>query len=330
MTISRKDRRFSVVVPVFNKERFVRAALLSVLGQSYRPFEIIVVDDGSVDGSVAAIADLVSGSVRVVTQTNAGPGAARNRGVAEAGGDWVAFLDADDLWLDNHLATLSELTDAFPAAKIVSTAFERVPLGSAVRPTTVRETLGYTLNFFSEQALREAVWTSSVGVRRRAFLSIGGFKNIMPGEDTELWIRLALNHPMACTRKVTALYTVGTDGLMDQHARGDRSSHTLLGGPVFATLDRALADPHYSRMHDDIQRFRESLIVRKAKHALFAGDPRRARAALALLTLPRSARERGYRILAALPGPVLRRAIGTASRLKNWSRRNIHKPSITR
>lgn len=92
----------SCIVPVFNGERYLGQALDSILGQTYRPIEVIVADDGSTDGS-RAIAERHGGAVRWVSQSTAGPAATRNLGAREARGDLLAFLDADDLWTPEKL-----------------------------------------------------------------------------------------------------------------------------------------------------------------------------------------------------------------------------------
>jgi len=89
--------QISCIVPVYNGERYVKEALDSILAQTYRPIEIIVVDDGSVDGTAGVVASY-GDQVKYVRQPNAGPAAARNRGVSKAQGEFIAFLDADDLW----------------------------------------------------------------------------------------------------------------------------------------------------------------------------------------------------------------------------------------
>ena len=96
--------RVSVVVPLFNKERWVRRALDSIAAQTFGDFEVIVVDDGSTDKSAAVVAEYADPRFRLIRQTNAGPGAARNRGLREAVAEYVAFLDADDEWLPDYLA----------------------------------------------------------------------------------------------------------------------------------------------------------------------------------------------------------------------------------
>jgi glycosyltransferase involved in cell wall biosynthesis len=104
----------SVIVPAFDAERYLRDAVVSVLTQRHDPIEIVVVDDGSTDGTLA-LAERLGPPVRAISQRNAGPGAARNRGVEASRGAWLAFLDADDLWLprkiERQLAALAEAPD---------------------------------------------------------------------------------------------------------------------------------------------------------------------------------------------------------------------------
>jgi glycosyltransferase involved in cell wall biosynthesis len=104
---ARPEPRISVVIPVFNRERTIGCAIESVLGQATPPAEILVVDDGSTDGT----ADVIAGygdRVRYLHQPNAGASAARNNGVARAASPWVAFLDSDDQWLDDHLGRMAD------------------------------------------------------------------------------------------------------------------------------------------------------------------------------------------------------------------------------
>ncbi len=93
----------SCIVPVFNGERYLAEALESIFAQTHRPIEIIVIDDGSTDGTPDVAARFKS-SIKYIRQTNAGPPAARNRGLSEAESDFIAFLDADDLWHPEKLA----------------------------------------------------------------------------------------------------------------------------------------------------------------------------------------------------------------------------------
>src|SRR5262249_7159571 len=94
-TSTEKSLRVSIITPLYNKAPYIRRTLDSVAAQTFRDFELIVVDDGSTDGGERLVADYVDERVRLIRQPNAGPGAARNRGIAEARGELLAFLDAD-------------------------------------------------------------------------------------------------------------------------------------------------------------------------------------------------------------------------------------------
>ena len=107
----------SVIIPAYNAEAFLREAAASVLGQEYRPLEVIVVDDGSTDGT-AQVAAGFGEAVRSLRQTNAGPAAARNRGITAARGEVFAFLDADDVWTDGALGAQMVFLASNPSAGI--------------------------------------------------------------------------------------------------------------------------------------------------------------------------------------------------------------------
>src|SRR5947209_3795753 len=103
--------RVSVIIPLYNKAPYVRRTLDSVRAQTFADYEVIVVDDGSTDGGAAVVEGFGDPRFRLIAQPNAGPGAARNRGLAEAGGEFVAFLDADDEWLPTFLERSLALLD---------------------------------------------------------------------------------------------------------------------------------------------------------------------------------------------------------------------------
>lgn len=107
----------SVIIPVFNAEFFLKEALLSIIGQKYTPLEILVVDDGSTDNSTEIAHDFPG--IKLFSQPNAGPGAARNRGVRESSGEYLAFLDADDLWLPEKLNTQVSYLKSHPETSLV-------------------------------------------------------------------------------------------------------------------------------------------------------------------------------------------------------------------
>ncbi|MCA9056709.1 MAG: glycosyltransferase family 2 protein, partial [Planctomycetaceae bacterium] len=142
-----------VVIPVFNGERFLEQAIASVLDQSLVPAKVLVVDDGSTDSS-REIAMRFGNPVSCLAQANQGPSAARNRGIAAASSEWVAFLDADDYWMPGRLERMLDVVERNPDVDFVYTGLTRIAAdGSeeplrAVSPDRIRERLRYDCPIF--------------------------------------------------------------------------------------------------------------------------------------------------------------------------------------
>src|SRR4051794_35884286 len=170
--------KISVVIPAFNAADTIDVAIRSALGQTYRPLEIIVVDDGSTDAT-ASVAARFGRYVTLVRQTNQGAGQARNTGANTAAGDWLAFLDADDAWLPQKLEKQVALTRD-PRVGVVS-ARARAKSGTSLGPY-------FHLNDLWKH---NDIITSSVLVRRSTFELLGGFCASSYCEDYHFWLRLA-------------------------------------------------------------------------------------------------------------------------------------------
>jgi len=271
--------RFSVVVPLYNKQAHIAATLASVADQTYAPFEVIVVDDGSTDGSVSKVLAAALPGMRIVAQANAGPACARNRGIAEAAGDWIAFLDADDLWLPDHLETLAGLIDAYPAADVVSSGYvraRRIDMPDILSRRRPRQPFGL-VDFLNDHQL---VHTSVVAVRAATLRGQDGFKAKWPGEDLELWTRLALDRRFAIHPYVTGIYVQGTGGAMDSQLDADDDAG---GDPALQTIEQALADDAFRDRREQLLQFRARLLRAYSRGALFHGRTRLARDYLAAL-----------------------------------------------
>ena len=113
----------SVVIPLYNKEKQIAKTLQTVLNQTYQDFEIVIVNDGSTDGSVDEVKKFLNPRIRLINQKNGGVSAARNRGIEEAKGEYIAFLDADDVWDIEHLEVLYQLILAYPKNGAYATAY---------------------------------------------------------------------------------------------------------------------------------------------------------------------------------------------------------------
>lgn len=100
---------FSVIIPLYNKESQIKKTLESVLNQTFKDFEIVIVNDGSIDKSIEVVESFDDNRIRIINQNNSGVSQARNRGIIEANRKWIAFLDADDLWKPNKLEKYSKI-----------------------------------------------------------------------------------------------------------------------------------------------------------------------------------------------------------------------------
>lgn len=299
---------FSVVVPLFNKRDHVRRTIRHILDQDYTLFEVIVVDDGSTDDSVAQIADLVGPKLRILHQPNAGPGAARNLGIADARHEWIAFIDADDAWYPDHLSELSRAITAFPAARFASTTYRKRSATEVLPPRGDAPAAARQLSYFEACRHRNIVWTSTIAIRRDVFDRIGGFKTIFPGEDTDMWVRAGLEGPLAFSPRVTAIYTMNTGGLSETHANIRRSAHvpqrTTLDNPLYALLDEKLSDPTMHPLHAAIRTYADARLITVCRNAIFDGDRLRAQEALKRVHAKSGRRYLTYKTIAHLPAPI--------------------------
>lgn len=182
---------FTVVIPLYNKEHEIEATLRSVLAQTRRPEEIVVVDDGSTDRSAEVVDRLGSPLVRLIRQPNAGVSAARNRGIAEARGSHIALLDGDDCWEPGYLAAMERLIDDYPDCGLYCAGFTVVSHDGAF-PAPGLDRRGMVDNFFRDSAHRYVAIPSASCIPRRVFDAVGGFPVGMKiAEDLYLWIEIA-------------------------------------------------------------------------------------------------------------------------------------------
>jgi glycosyltransferase involved in cell wall biosynthesis len=297
----------SVVIPLYNKAGYVRRTVLGVLGQAYDRFEVIVVDDGSTDDSAGQIADVDDARLRILSQPNAGPGAARNLGIAHARHEWVAFVDADDAWYPDHLAELARAIAAFPAAGMASTAYIKraespdLPARPADQGAISRTSL------FEACRHRNVVCASTMAVRRAVFEQVGGFKAFWPGEDTDMWVRAGLRVPLAFSSRVTAIYTMETGGISETLAarRGSTAAAEEAGEtPVLAFLANRLEDPDHHALHGAIRNYIDARLFSIARNALFDGDRMKARRTLGDMSRRSGTRYLLHAVLAHLPAIV--------------------------
>lgn len=197
----------SVIIPAYNAAEFISEALESVLVQTYRPLEIIVVDDGSRDGTSAVVERFVSKGVRLILQENAGPSAARNRGIAAATGNYIAFLDADDLWMPETVQKLVSYIVNNPDVRLAfgdagSFGPEGVLFDSAFKKYGFPDLAGRNVVANAFENLFEKgnfILTGTVLVERECLDNVGYFdEKLRYAEDADLWVRIALFYKIGC------------------------------------------------------------------------------------------------------------------------------------
>lgn len=206
--------KFSVIMPVYNKADTVCAAVESVYAQTYDDFEIVMVDDGSCDGLEQALESLRSPKLRLIRQENGGVSVARNTGLSNARGEYVCFLDADDLWKPEHLETVAALMKKYPESRAFVTSHAVIlPDGQTLHSGDALA--NYDEDFETDDLLGvlnrtaySVVHTNSV-CAQRSMLEQEGIRfepGIRIGEDTDVWYRLGLKHKVALTKKETTAY----------------------------------------------------------------------------------------------------------------------------
>lgn len=218
----------SVIMPAWNAAGTIVEAIESVLQQSFSDLELIVVDDGSTDDTADQVRSMHDPRLALLSIPHSGVGAARNRGVAAACGDYISFLDADDIWLPDKLEVQVELLEAQPAAGAVYGFVDKIDAdGTARRPIFRQVAEGWILETL-------LVWNliangSNLLVRRHAFEQVGGFdESLEAAEDWDLSIRLARVCEFVCVPRTLVLYRQGANTLSTRVHTVERSYRRAL------------------------------------------------------------------------------------------------------
>ena len=271
----------SVVVPCYNREETIDRCLQSIWSQTIEPLEVIVVDDGSTDNS-AAVAEKHHTLVRVIRQANAGAAAARNRGIAECRGDWIAFVDSDDVWSRDKLQKQLACLRYFANAQLIFCDTRTIDDHGVAMPSRfalggVREQVGERMDshslmnpeLFSTLLTDSRVITSAVMVKR-GLPELEFAEDIWGSEDWYLWLRLSKSYQFAMVDEV----------LVDMYQQGDNISGRkgkLYRNDVEVLKRLAAEEPTGSQLQKQLLRLVRERSTGAIYFSILAGDYHEAR-----------------------------------------------------
>jgi glycosyltransferase involved in cell wall biosynthesis len=298
--------RVTIVVPAYNAAANIGEALASIFAQTYRDFEVIVVDDGSTDGTRDALEPWRT-AITYVRQPNRGPASARNAGIQRARGGLIAFLDADDVWLPDKLDRQVEYFDVFPETGLLHTAAFLGEPRDAPRQSRRHGPLSPPRQLFCEIFETEIeIHTLTVMVRRSALDEVGLFdeRREIHVEDWDLWLRIAAKYPVGHLREALAIHRRG--GLMSSAPDKTFRGQMLVIAKALPTY-RALCAARGRDPERHLRRPLYRMAWELGHRRLEGNEPRPARRAFreALRHEPANVKTHLYHLGAHLPAPVI-------------------------
>jgi len=202
---------FTVIIPLYNKEKHIKRAIQSVLTQTYQKFELILVDDGSTDSGLKIVSEIYDKRLKIIKKENGGVSSARNKGIENATYDYIAFLDADDSWYPNFLSSIYEMIKSYPKAGAYCTAYEFEKNENEIKTANINVEIKKgtyeVVDYFKGALKKPLISASSVVIKKKVFEEIGSFsEKLSRGEDLDMWIRVALNYNVIFLNDVLATY----------------------------------------------------------------------------------------------------------------------------
>lgn len=243
-----KQPFFSVVIPLFNKEYYIADTLKSVLNQSYRNFEIIIVNDGSTDNSYKKVKAINDNRIKLYSTENKGVSHARNFGIKKAKANLIAFLDADDIWYNHHLEDLKQLFELYPNCGLYCKAYVKQQSNFTIEsvykniPKQVNW-IGIIDDYFESSLINCVAWTSAVAIPKHILEDINNFDESITlgaGEDIDLWLRIALKHPVAFYNKTSAIHKLHTNNRISNSNTNEREFINLDTYELIAQNNKSL------------------------------------------------------------------------------------------
>jgi glycosyltransferase involved in cell wall biosynthesis len=238
---------FSVIIPYYKKRKYIERCLDSVVNQTFKGYEIILVDDGSNDGISEVITSKYGSGVTVIQQENGGVSMARNAGINQAKFPYIAFLDADDFWHVEYLKNVSEVIERESDVKIIGTNYTR---NKGIVESDSKELRYYKFeNYFKRAVNNTMFFTSATVVCRSFFMDNTGFDpNLKRGEDTDVWIRAVASGGNSFYIKNALVYYSDEDE--NQATKSNAPIEKTLVGTIntlYQPLLQSVTDPEFSK-----------------------------------------------------------------------------------
>ena len=228
------DIQFSVVIPVYNKEKYVAQTLKSVVGQTYQNFEIIVVNDCSTDNSLGVVKAIDDSRIKTIEHSeNKGLSASRNTGIKAAAHSFIAFLDADDHWDSSFLKTISKLIKKYPKESVFATHYRENYRGKIILPKSKlpTRTKGKSLvinDFFKVNLGRLILTQSCIVVHKTVFEQIGYYdENVTFAEDIDFFVRCFHTYDLAYFNNVCHTQNVALIGSLTETSTKNKTYPAL-------------------------------------------------------------------------------------------------------
>lgn len=253
---------FSVIIPLYNKEKYISNTINSVLNQSFPDFELIIVNDGSTDNSLAEIEKFTDNRIKLVSQTNSGESSARNHGISNAKYEYIAFLDADDLWSVDYLKSINEIINKFPECGVFSTnyGFKR---NNSIIPAFKSKYFNESKiidNYFVRSIDKPLITSNTAVVKKNIFSEVGFFDiDLKIGPDLEMWFRIMLKYKLAFHPYIGAIYNLDAQGRVMNEKREPNIVFIskLINNIKYITPDKHLLS------YISVIAFRELIIISK-------------------------------------------------------------------
>ncbi len=208
--------QFSIIIPLYNKEKFIENTLKSVLQQSFTDYEVLIINDGSTDASETKILAFKDDRIQYFYKENEGVSEARNYGIEKANSEYITFLDADDYWYPNFLEEMFSNIAKFPEQKVFAAAIEIENTKNVIASSysIPKSTESIVVNYFEASYQEGVIFTSCAAFHKSVFETIGNFDpKIKSGQDTDLWIRIGLVYPVVFSFKILTRYIFDPNSL---------------------------------------------------------------------------------------------------------------------